>query len=85
MIKPTFPKLRRFSPDEIREVRRVFRMSRAQFARFFPVSGETIKGWETGRRNPYGPSSTILAQLKTYTDHVTAEKRAALDRLLNKK
>ena len=70
------PKLKLFSPEEIRKLRRFFRMTRADFADQFLLTDETVKGWETGRRNPCGPSLVILGQL----DAARAEKMAELER-----
>lgn len=84
MNKPTLPKIYIFKPSEIVEIRKVFRETQKEFARRLPVSWTTIRAWENGWRNPYGPSGTILQQLKEYTDFVKAEKGAALDKMLNR-
>lgn len=84
MIKPKYPQTVRFKPSEIKEIRETLGKTQKEFARYFPVSEATIKAWENGWRNPYGPSSTILQQLKSYADHVKQEKQQALKGLLNK-
>ena len=77
-MKPVYAKIVRYSPEEITEIREDLRMSQVNFARLFPVSESTIYSWESGRRNPYGPSSTLLQQFKAYTDGIKEEKRAVL-------
>ena len=57
------PKLKKYAPNEIRKLRKFFRLTRADFADLFLLTDETVKGWETGRRNPYGPALVIMAQL----------------------
>ena len=84
MIKPSFPIHVKFTGNEIREIRKFYRMSRAEFGRVFPAEAETIKGWEAGRRNPYGSSGPRLQELKAYADHVTEEKRIALESVMEK-
>lgn len=85
MIKPTFAEIVIFEPEEIAEIRKAMRMTQVNFARLFPVSRATIKSWEKGRRNPYGPSSTILQQIKAYTDHVKSEKELAFKNMMERK
>lgn len=70
------PKLKIYPPDEIKKLRKFFRMSRADFADLFFLTDETVKGWESGRRNPCGPALVILGQL----DAVRAGKIAARER-----
>jgi len=84
MIKPTFAKIVMFKPEEIAEIRKAMMMTQEKFARLFPVSRTTIKSWEKGRRNPYGPSSTILQQIKAYTDHVKVEKDLAFKNMMER-
>lgn len=78
MNKPVYAKTVRFSPTEIREIRKGLRMTQINFARLFPVSVFTCQSWESGRRLPYGPSSTLLQQFKAYVDEVKEERRVAL-------
>lgn len=84
MQKPTFPKLTKITPGEIKKIRAFYRMTQEMFARFFPVSMETIKSWENDRSNPYGPCNIRLQKLKAYADHVKAEKEAVLEKVLGR-
>lgn len=78
MIKPSFAEIVIFTPAAIRAVRTALRLTQDKFGRLFPVSADTIRSWESGRRNPYGPSSTLLQQFKEYTDHVKEERSKAV-------
>ena len=70
------PKVKTFAADEIRKLRKFFHLTRADFGDQFLVTDETVKGWESGRRNPCGPALVILGQL----DELRAAKRAELER-----
>ena len=83
-MKPVYAKVVRYSPAEIKEIRTGLKMTQINFARLFPVSEFTIQSWESGRRLPYGPSSTLLQQFKDYVDQVKEEKRTFLEKLLPK-
>ena len=85
MIKPAFPTIVIIPPSEIKSIRGFYRMSREAFSRFFPVSASTIKSWENGRRNPYGPAAVRLQELKAYADHVKAEKAEILENVLKRR
>lgn len=78
MEKPSFPAIKIWTGPEVKQIRAVFGYTQAKFGRFFPVEAKTVAAWENGRRNPYGPCSTILQDLEEYTDQVTAEKDKAL-------
>lgn len=62
-IKMQKMRIKIYSPDEIRAMRVFLKESRAEFAARFFLTCETIKGWETGRRNPSGPALVILQQI----------------------
>lgn len=53
-----------FTPPEIRKIREFFKLTRADFAELFFLTAETVKGWETGRRNQCGPALVIMANLE---------------------
>lgn len=84
--KPTFPHVRRFSPTEIKDIRKGYglKMTQVKFARFFPVSLATIKAWEGGHRVPYGPCSVRLQELKAWVDQEADEKQAAFDKMMKR-
>lgn len=81
MKESDFPKVKVYSPAEIREIRKGLKDTRATFSRRFLVSDETVKGWETGRRNPQGPSLVILQQLEAVVRERQEEKNKSLERL----
>lgn len=87
LLKPTFPQIVIFTGPEIRAIRKGFgpKMTQAQFARFFPVSMETVKSWELGRSTPFGPSGARLQVLKAWVDQQTQEKQEALESALSRR
>jgi DNA-binding transcriptional regulator YiaG len=82
MEKPTFPKIVLITPAEIRAIRAGYRLTQEQFGRFFPVSMDTIRSWENGRSNPYGPCNVRLQVLKAWVDLQAAEREVALGKAL---
>jgi putative transcriptional regulator len=83
MDKRDFPKVKIYSPAQIKTIRKGLGDTREQFSRRFLVSPETIKGWETGRRNPQGPALVIMQQVERLVVESTEKKNSALDRLRN--
>ncbi len=65
-----------YAPDEIRMLRRKVRENRIQFADRFFLTAETVKGWETGRRNVSGPALVILQMIEEEIAATDAENRA---------
>lgn len=45
---------------DVRELRSRLRMSRETFASRFGLNVETVRQWETKRRQPEGPARTLL-------------------------
>ena len=52
--------MKRYSPEEIRQIRTELKESRYKFGMRFFLSDETIKNWELGRKNPSGPALRIM-------------------------
>ena len=53
-------KIKQYSPKEIRFIRRKLGESREVFGRRFIVSFESVRNWETGRRNMQGPALRLM-------------------------
>lgn len=54
------PEVQVKSPAQILSLREKLRMSRAAFAKILNVPLETLRAWETGRRNPSGAAARLL-------------------------
>jgi len=63
VLKGIYPIYRKFSPEEVREIRRRYGESRRLFSRHFLASEHTVKNWETGHRELSGSAIVILQQL----------------------
>ena len=63
---------REFQPIDVREIRRLFRQTRGQFAHMVGISKETLRNWERGRRYPTGPARTLLRIAAADPDVVAA-------------
>lgn len=92
MNKPTFPIIVFYSPAEIKAIRKAYKyhgkpMTQDQFGRFFPVTGNTIRSWESEstKRQPYGPCGARLQELKAYADYLAEGKENALNKIMNRK
>ncbi len=48
------------SPDEIKEIRQRYNMSRLIFARYLHTSSRTLENWEQGRSKPNEQAVTLL-------------------------
>lgn len=54
------PPPRRFTPAEIRQIRRSLNASQVIFARFLNVSANTVESWEQGARRPRHAALKLL-------------------------
>lgn len=77
----TFPRVKIYTPEQIKEIRGQLRESRPTFARRFLVSSETVKGWETGRRNQQGPALVIMQQLEAIVDERKRQHTSTLENI----
>ncbi len=63
---------REFEPVDVREIRRQFHQTRAQFAEMMGISAETLRNWERGRRRPQGPARALLRIARADPDVIAA-------------
>ena len=56
MIEP----IKKYSNDEIKDIRRKAGMTQAVFANYMGVSKKTVEAWELGRTHPTGPAYRLL-------------------------
>ncbi|WP_455194108.1 helix-turn-helix domain-containing protein [Eubacterium ramulus] len=61
MIMP----IRKYSNEEIREIRMKAGMTQSVFASYMGVSKKTVEAWECGRTHPTGPAYRLLDILAT--------------------
>ena len=54
---------RRFSGEEVRNIRLKNHLTQSILAKYLCVSKKTIEAWESGRNTPNGPSSRLLELL----------------------
>ena len=50
----------KFSPVVVKNIRKKFHVSQAEFAYMIGVSIDTLQNWEQGRRRPDGPALALL-------------------------
>lgn len=63
------------SPEEIKEIRQIYKMSRQVFARYLHVSNRTLENWEQGRSKPNEQAITLLHLVKRHPEtlsHIAA-------------
>lgn len=51
-------------PHEVKQIREDLNLSQEEFARLLWSKTETIRSWETGRRQPGGPACKLMLQIK---------------------
>ena len=56
------------SPDEIKEIRQRYKMSRQVFARYLHTSSRTLENWEQGRSKPNEQAVTLLHLVKKFPE-----------------
>lgn len=54
------PKIKDYSPAQIRRIRQRNRASQAVFAAYLNTSVSTVQKWERGEKRPNGPSLKLL-------------------------
>ncbi len=57
------PALPKFSPKEIKEIRKKTCVNRKIFATYMGVSYQTVCAWEKGNKKPSGPARRLLSLL----------------------
>jgi putative transcriptional regulator len=63
---------REFEPVDVRDIRKQFGQTRAQFSEMMGISRETLRNWERGRRWPLGPARALLRIAAADPDVVAA-------------
>jgi putative transcriptional regulator len=74
-------KFKNYLPAEIKQMRKVLKQSRAQFADYFFSSAETIRSWEQGRRNPGSAAMVILQMIEQDVDGIRNMHNRCRDKL----
>ena len=59
----TISRLKKYKPDEIKEIRKTTGYSIKNFAGYMGVSEALVKAWENGDEQPEGPACRILAMM----------------------
>ena len=57
--------IKTFNADDVKQVRKQLRMGQKAFADVLGVSHKTVEAWESGKNTPNGPSSRLIALLKS--------------------
>lgn len=55
----------RFELTDVKAIRAQLNVTQDEMARVLGASVDTIKSWETGRRNPTGLAAKVLATIQT--------------------
>lgn len=50
----------KMTPPDIKEIRKNYQLTQAEFAQLLQVSLRTLQNWEQGRRIPDGPAKVLL-------------------------
>ena len=56
---------RRFTPEEIKSIRRGTGLTQSAFAKYMGVSVKTVEAWEAGRNHPEGAACRLLAMTQS--------------------
>lgn len=59
------PKIKEYSPAQIKRIREINKASQAVFAAYLNTSVSTIQKWERGEKRPNGPSLRLLNLVET--------------------
>lgn len=59
------PKIKEYSPAQIKRIRESNKASQAVFAAYLNTSVSTIQKWERGEKRPNGPSLRLLNLVET--------------------
>lgn len=63
--KPDAANIHSYEVVNVRAIREASGISRDEFAKLVGTSTETIKSWETKRRNPTGPAQILLRLIES--------------------
>lgn len=64
-VKLTVAPLVRFTPEEIKSIRRRTGLTQSAFAKYMGVSVKTVEAWEAGRNHPEGAACRLLAMTQS--------------------
>ena len=59
------PRVKTFTPHQIRKLRLRYRASQSVFAAYLNTSPSTVQKWEQGQKKPNGPSLKLLNLVDT--------------------
>lgn len=54
-----------YSPEEVKHIRKLTRLSQCLFAAYLGVSKKTVEAWEAGYNHPSGAASRLLSMIET--------------------
>jgi putative transcriptional regulator len=63
------PETTEYSPERVRETRRLLRASQTVFARFLGVSPQTVRAWEQGTNVPSDLASRFMDEIHHNPDY----------------
>lgn len=61
-----------FDTVDVKAIREATGKSRDEFAALIGTSTETVKSWETKRRNPAGPAQKLLKLIQAHPETMTS-------------
>ncbi|WP_329887570.1 helix-turn-helix domain-containing protein [Pseudoramibacter faecis] len=56
--------VKRYSAEEVKNIRKDTGMSQRVFAEYMGVSNKTVEAWEAGKNHPSGAASRILSMME---------------------
>mgnify|MGYP001073516530 FL=1 len=59
-VAPPPERVHVFHVPDTKSIRKKTGLSQSQFSKRFGITFQTLQSWESGRRNPIGPSSILL-------------------------
>ena len=59
----------RYEVADVKAIRKQLNVSQNEMAQALGTSVDTIKSWESGRRNPTGLAAKVLATIQTHPDY----------------
>lgn len=71
------------SPKEIREVRKLYRLTQVNFAKLLHISYHTYKNWEIGHRLPSSPAMALLYIARNYPEVFLKNREKILSEIPN--
>jgi DNA-binding transcriptional regulator YiaG len=71
------------SPREIREVRKLYRLTQVNFAKLLHISYHTYKNWEIGHRLPSSPAMALLYIARDHQELFLKERDKILSTISN--